>query len=139
MKDTIFKVKNLHLGLSSLTIIGVGLAYGIYPNRILPFFFDFKVQSIDLNNVFRAIMGLYLSLAVYWTTGIFKPEHWKNTTLISVIFMGGLASGRIISIFLDGIPSLPFLIGTVLEIVFMFWGVRNLKMEYSKKHCEGLK
>ena len=129
MKKNIFKIKNLHLGLSSITVINVGLTYGISPNQILPFFFDFKVETIDLNNVFRAIMGLYLGLAFYWMYGIFKSEHWKNATLISVIFMGGLAFGRIISILLDGIPSLPFTIGTVAEILFMFWGIRNLKKE----------
>jgi hypothetical protein len=129
MKNNILKVKNLHLGLSSLTIIGVGLAYGINPNKILPFFFDFKVESVDLNNVFRAIMGLYLGLGMYWIIGIFKPEHWRNATIISTIFMGGLAFGRIISILLDGIPSSPFSIGTVLEILFMTWGIRNLKNE----------
>jgi hypothetical protein len=127
MKNSIYKLKNLHLGLSSLTVIGVGLAYGISPGQILPFFFDFKVDSVDLNNVFRAIMGLYLGLAIYWIFGIFKTEYWKNATLISVIFMGGLAFGRIISILLDGIPSLPFSIGTILEILFMFWGITNLK------------
>jgi hypothetical protein len=129
MKNNILKVKNLHLGLSSLTIIGVGLAYGINPNKILPFFFDFKVESVDLNNVFRAIMGLYLCLGMYWIIGIFKPEHWRNATIISTIFMGGLAFGRIISILLDGIPSSPFSIGTVFEILFMTWGIRNLKNE----------
>jgi hypothetical protein len=129
MKTSIYKFKNLHLGLSSLTVIGVGLTYGISPNQILPFFFDFKVESIDLNNVFRAIMGLYLGLAFYWLFGVFKTEYWRNATLISVIFMGGLAFGRIISIILDGIPSLPFSIGTILEILFMFWGIKNLKKE----------
>lgn len=129
MKKNIFKVKNLHLWLSSLTVIGVGISYGISPNQILPFFFDFKVETIDLNNIFRAIMGLYLGLAFYWIYGIFKSEHWKNATLICVIFMGGLAFGRIISILFDGIPSLPFSIGTVAEILFMFWGIRNLKKE----------
>ncbi|WP_310555406.1 DUF4345 domain-containing protein [Flavobacterium sp.] len=129
MKNNIFKVKNLHLGLSSFTVIGVGLSYGISPNEILPFFFDFKVESVDLNNVFRAIMGLYLGLAIYWIIGIFKPKNWQNATLIVIIFMGGLALGRIISIMLDGIPSLPFSIGTLLEIIFMIWGIRNLKTE----------
>ena len=127
MENSIYKLKNLHLSISSLTVIGVGLAYGISPSQILPFYFDFKVESVDLNNVFRALMGLYLALAIYWIFGILKTEYWKNATLINVIFMGGLASGRIISILFDGIPSLPFSIGTILEILFMFWGIKNLK------------
>jgi Domain of unknown function (DUF4345) len=104
MKNTIFKSKNTHLAISSLIVIGVGLTYGIAPNTILPFFFDFKVESADLNNVFRAIMGLYISLGLYWMLAIYKPEHWRNATLTSTLFMGGLAFGRIISIVLDGIP-----------------------------------
>ncbi|MFV8345451.1 DUF4345 domain-containing protein [Flavobacterium sp. ZB4P13] len=127
MKNNVFKLKNLHLGLSSLTVIEVGLTYGINPNKVLPFFFDFKVESIDLSNVFRALMGLYLGLAAYWIIGVFKAEHWRNATLVSTIFMGGLAFGRIISIIFDGIPSFAFSIGTVLEILFMIWGIRNLK------------
>jgi hypothetical protein len=127
MKNDVFKVKNLHLGLSSLIVIAVGLAYGINSSKVLPFFFDFKVESIDLSNVFRALMGLYLGLATYWIIGIFKIKHWRNATLMSTIFMGGLAFGRIISIIFDGIPSFAFSIGTVLEIMFMIWGIRNLK------------
>ena len=135
MKSSIFKFKNLHLGLCSLIVTGVGFAYGISPNKILPFFFDFNVDSIDLNNVFRAIMGLYLGLAFYWIIGIFKPEYWRNATLICIIFMGGLAFGRIVSIIFDGIPSLPFSIGTILEILFMFWGIENLnKSKYFERN-----
>jgi hypothetical protein len=126
------KIKNLHLFLTSITVIGVGLSYGISPNKILPVFFNFKVVSTDLNNVFRAIIGLYLGLAIYWIVAIFKVEHWRNATLIIVIFLGSLAIGRIFSILLDGIPSFPFLIGTILEILFMFWGIWNLRMEIKK-------
>lgn len=120
------KIKNFHLGVSTIIVIVVGLTYGIYPNKILPKFFDFKVESIDLNNVFRAIMGLYLGLSIYWIIGIFKSEHLRGATLTSTIFMGGLAFGRIISIVIDGVPSIPFLMGTIAEIFFMFWGIYNL-------------
>ena len=133
MENTVFKVKNLHLGLSSFIVIIAGLIYGTSPSIILPLFLDFKVESVDLNNVFRALMGLYLGLSVFWIIGIYKPEHWRNATLTSTIFMGGLAFGRIISILFDGIPSLAFSIGTLLEILFMIWGIRNLKTENKLK------
>jgi hypothetical protein len=126
MINNVFKVKNLHLGFTALIIIGVGLTYGINPSKILPLFFDFKVESVDLSNVFRALMGLYLCLAAYWILGILKPAHWRNATLLSTLFMGGLALGRIISVFLDGIPSFGFSFGTVLEIALMLWGIMNL-------------
>ncbi|MBK9491766.1 MAG: DUF4345 domain-containing protein [Haliscomenobacter sp.] len=59
----------------------------------------------------------------------FKFEHWRNATLISVIFMGGLAFGRMVSITIDGLPSVAFLVGTIIEILFMLWGINNLKVE----------
>ena len=121
------KIKNLHLGVCSITVIVVGLSYGIYPGKILPFFFDFKVESIDLKNVFRAIMGLYVGLSTYWIIGIFKKEYWRSATLTSIIFMGGLALGRLISIAIDGLPSIAFSLGTIAELLFAFLVLYNLK------------
>jgi hypothetical protein len=126
-KSSHLNKKNLHLIFSALAVIIIGLTYGLAPNMILPIFFDFNVETTDLNNVFRAIMGLYLALGAYWIVGILNPNHWRPAALMSVIFMGGLAFGRVISILFDGIPSLPFSIGTILEILFVLWGIRNLK------------
>jgi len=123
--------KNLHLGMASFVIILVGLIYGTNPSKILPLFFNFKVESIDLISFFRAIMGLYLGMAIYWIIGIFKSSHWRNATLTNVIFMGSLAFGRILSILVDGI-SIPYFKGLLLELFFMIWGIYNLKNEVKK-------
>jgi hypothetical protein len=72
-------------------------------------------------------MGLYLGLVSYWIVGIYKAEHWKNSTLTCTLFMGGLAIGRIISIIIDGIPSLAFSFETLAEIIFMLWGILSLR------------
>lgn len=133
MSYQIFCIRNLHLGISA-TIVGiVGLSYGICPSILLPFLFDFKVESVDLSHVFRAMMGLYLGFASFWIIGIFKFEHWRNATLSNIIFMGGLAFGRMVSILVDGIPSVLFLIGTVMEILFMLWGIKNLRIRSMPK------
>ena len=129
MGSNVFKFKNLHLAFASFIVMVVGLAYGINPTRIMSFFFDFNVESVDLSHLLRAIMGLYLALGVYWILGIFKPEHWRGATITCTIFMGGLAVGRMISLIIDGIPSITFSIGMILEIVFMILGIINLKKE----------
>lgn len=134
MSNQIITHKNLHLGITFITIGFVGLAYGICPGKILPLLFTFKVESVDLNHVFRATMGLYVGFATYWIIGIFKFEHWRNATLSSVIFMGGLAFGRMVSIIIDGLPSVAFLVGTVVELVLMLWGINNLKIASKIKH-----
>jgi hypothetical protein len=118
--------KNLHLTISAILITVVSLAYGLFPNSILPKLFNFNVESIDLKNVFRATMGLYLGMVILWMYGIFKPLHWKIATTSNVFFMIGLAAGRIISLVIDGIPSVFFSLGLILELILALWGIRNL-------------
>ena len=123
--------KNLHLSLSAIAILVVGVTYGLYPNTFLPLFFDFNVETTDLNHVFRAMMGSYFALGIYWGYSVLFQRHWRGATYSVVFFMGGLAVGRLLSIFIDGIPSLAFIVGTVLETLFVIWGCINLKV-YAK-------
>ncbi|WP_420574950.1 DUF4345 domain-containing protein [Kordia sp.] len=120
--------KNLHLTLSTAAILVVGATYGLYPDTFLPLFFDFSVKTTDLNHVFRAIMGSYFALGIYWGYSVYFQKHWRSATYSVVFFMGGLAAGRLLSIFIDGIPSTAFTVGTILEIVFVIWGCYNLKI-----------
>ena len=121
--------KNLHLAITSGSLLIVGFAYGICPNRILPFLLHDKITGNDLYSVFKAMMALYIGMSIYWMVGIIKPEHWVNATLTCTIFMGSLATGRIISIVIDGMPSPLIVLGTVLELLFMIWGIYNLKYD----------
>lgn len=112
--------------MSAVIVIIVALMYGGNPSKILPLVFDFKVEDLELKNIFRAIMGLYLGFAFLWVLGAVKEIYWKVATLSNVIFMGGLAVGRFLSFVLDGL-SYQYLSGFILELFFMSWGVYNLK------------
>ena len=119
-------MKKLHLLVSAITIIIVALMYGLNPSKILPLIFDFQVENLELKNIFRAIMGLYLGFATLWIVGAFKLNYWRIATLTNVIFMGSLAFGRILSTIFDGF-SFQYTQGLILEIIFMLWGLYNLK------------
>lgn len=121
--------KNVQLGLSAIIVFSVAIIYGGNPSKILPFFFDFEVQNLELKNIFRAIMGLYMGFAAYWVIGISKKAHWKSATISNIIFMGGLAFGRLISTIFDGISN-QYTIGMLLEFGMMGWGVYNLKKHH---------
>jgi NhaP-type Na+/H+ or K+/H+ antiporter len=121
--------KNVQLGLSAIIVFSVAIIYGGNPSKILPFFFDFEVQNLELKNIFRAIMGLYMGFAIYWVIGISKKTHWKSATISNIIFMGGLAFGRLISTIFDGISN-QYTIGMLLEFGMMGWGVYNLKKHH---------
>jgi hypothetical protein len=109
--------QNLHLILSVLIVIPAALLYGLFPDKALPLFFDFEVQTTDLKNVFRAIMGLYLAFAVIWILGIFKADFWKIATIANFVFMFGLVFGRMLSMLVDGIPSPAFSMGIIGELI----------------------
>ena len=121
------KSKNLHLIISAIIITIISFTYGLFPDKVLPEIFDFKVDSNDLKQVFRATMGLYAGMVILWVIGIFKPAHWRTATITNVFFMVGLATGRISSLIIDGIPSIPFSAGLALELTLGLWGIINLK------------
>lgn len=124
--------KKLHLVLSSFIVILVGFIYGVNPGEILSYVFGFEVESLELKNIFRASMGLYLAIGIFWIVGILKPKYWQTATLTNIIFMGGLAFGRIVSTVFDGV-SPQFTVGLVLELFFMFWGIYNLNTSVKDK------
>ncbi|MEL7121557.1 MAG: DUF4345 domain-containing protein [Bacteroidota bacterium] len=119
-------IKSLHLAISAIIIAGVALIYGFNPSKILPLLFEFKAENLELKNIFRAMMGMYLGFAIYWSIGVLKSDHWKSATISNVIFMGGLAFGRLVSTIFDGISN-QFIIGLILELLLMFWGIYNLR------------
>ena len=124
--------QNLHLLISAVLICCIGLAYGTSPDTVLPKLFGFAVENTNLKNIFRAIMGLYLAMSVVWLIGAVRKTLWQAATITNIAFMGGLATGRIISLFMDGIPGVYFLIGLAVEIILAVWGVINL-LYFSKQ------
>lgn len=119
--------RNLHLTVSILIIFPIALAYGLYPQMILPLLFDFNVDAINLVNIFRAIMGLYLGISAIWIMGVIKSRFWVTATITNIAFMGGLALGRLVSMAIDGVPGIYFLVGFVVESLLAVWGLKNLK------------
>lgn len=117
--------KNLHLIISTLIVASIAIVYGFQPNMV----FDVSINSIDEANIFKAIMGLYLAFSLLWILGIFQISLWKTATVSNIVFMLGLAFGRVISILLDGIPTTVFVVGTVGELVLGLFAYYQLKRQ----------
>ena len=66
-------------------------------------------------------------MSCFWSIAIIKPKFWITATITNILFMGGLATGRLVSVVVDGAPSIYFLMGLILECALTFWGLRNLK------------
>lgn len=117
--------------ISLAIVVPFAFVYGFSPAESLPQLFDFTVETIDLKNVFRAIMGLYLGISAVWIMGIVKPHLWKTATILHIVFMLGLAFGRTMSFILDGIPSQSFVTGLILEFGLGIYGILQWR-KYAK-------
>lgn len=114
-----------YLLLSAVGLLPIALGYGINPSALLPHLMDLQPSGTNMVHVFRAIMGLYLGMVTLWLAGAWRGGVLLRTAVISeVVFMGGLAAGRLLSLTLDGRPSTIFLIYTGAELLLTIWGVR---------------
>jgi len=120
-------IRQIFLLIAAVGLVPIALWYGLMPQKSLSYFFDFSVSDTNMIHIFRAIMGLYLALSTFWIIGVYKV-HLRQAALYSlIIFMIGLAAGRILSIIIDGIPHWILIVYLILEIIFGTLGILLLK------------
>ncbi|HMU02236.1 MAG TPA: DUF4345 domain-containing protein, partial [Saprospiraceae bacterium] len=85
------------------------------------------VDTIDLSNMLKSIMCLYLGISFVWVLGIWKTEFWKSATQLNVLFMLTLAMGRALSIMTDGLPTGWYNFGIIAELVLGIFSIFQLK------------
>ena len=112
------KKESLFLILAAVALAPIALSYGFDPSTSMSYLFDIDAGSINSTHIFRAVMGLYLALIIFWLLGAKQdalqlPALWSLT-----VFMLGLAAGRALSLVLDGIPHPLLVVYLVLELGF---------------------
>jgi Domain of unknown function (DUF4345) len=126
------KVMRLYLLLIVFLIVPIALNYGLAPEKSLPRVLDISVSGTDQIHVFRALMCLYLGAALFWGIAAFTPA-WQRTAVIwGIFFAFSLAVGRLISLAVDGRPSLLLLVYLALEIGGGLLGLAILRVEDRK-------
>jgi len=118
---------NLLLKLAAVGLVPVGLSYGLAPVPLLDQMLGIDASPTNLTHIFRAIMGLYLTMAAFWWMGSTRDTLQRPALYSLLLFMGGLAAGRVLSLVLDGVPGPSLLAATVLEILFAYAAFRALK------------
>lgn len=116
-----------YLLFSAAGLCVIALSYGVAPVEILPKLLDITVDGTDLTHIFRAIMGLYMGMIVLWVLGAFQANLTRAAVIAEIVFMIGLFLGRVLSIIVDGVPSILLVLYAILEITMGLWGVLVLK------------
>ena len=119
--------ESIFLLVAAVGLTPIALAYGLVPAITVPMLYGVEIDSVNVTHIFRAVMGLYLAMIVFWILGATR-EALRFAGLCSVlVFMGGLAMGRLLSLFLDGIPGALLVIYLFLEVGFALVAFRLAK------------
>lgn len=106
----------LFLLFCAVGLVPIALGYGAKPSFSLDSLFDITVDTINLTHIMRSVMGLYLAMVVLWFWGAFSKSMTSPALVACAVFMLGLASGRLLSFVLDGMPHWLLVTYALLEI-----------------------
>lgn len=115
--------ESVFLVVAALGLFPIALAYGAVPQFSMPILYGVEADTVNSAHVFRAVMGLYLALVIFWLLGAGNGSLRLPALWSLVVFMLGLAAGRTLSIFMDGMPSPVFVVYLGLEIGLGFLGL----------------
>lgn len=118
-------LKHLHLLVSVVIVVPTALIYG--SPSVLPEHLNIQVGTVDLANMLKAIMCLYLGISFVWILGMWKPTYWKRATELNILFMLTLATGRALSMTMDGMPTGGYIFGILAELFIGLFGIYQLK------------
>ena len=110
-------LKKSLLILSFLTISTIALLYGVSPQWFFEsFLIDSQAPTVDQSHILRAVMGLYIALGLFWLYAAFNNKFRDAGILVLAIFCGGLVTGRILSVIIDGPPSIIMIVYIFMEL-----------------------
>jgi hypothetical protein len=121
------KIKQAFLILAFVMVAIIALLYGVSPQWFARSFLGVVDLNLNVAHILRAIMGLYIGLGLFWLFAASSSKHRNTAVLTTVIFAAGLVSGRIVSLFADGLPSPLLVFYTVIELALVpvaYWVYR---------------
>ncbi len=125
-------ITRIYLLMITVGLFPIALSYGVDPASTLPKLFGFPVEAPNETQLFRVYMCLYLGMCVFCALAAFRPE-WQRVALIwAIIFMASLATGRVLSIVLDGMPASLLNWYLVVEVAMALFGLWILARREAK-------
>jgi len=111
------KIRKYFLILAFVAVSIIALLYGVSPRWFAQTFLNVPEMPLDFAHILRAVMCLYLALGLFWLFSAFSDRYRNAAVLTTVVFSGGLVTGRLVSLFVDGQPSTILVIYIALELV----------------------
>ncbi|MGQ0445597.1 MAG: DUF4345 domain-containing protein [Beijerinckiaceae bacterium] len=113
------KIKKYFLIFAFGAVTIIALLYGVSPRWFAVTFLGVPDLGIDFSHILRAVMGLYLGFGLFWLFAAFSDTYRNTAVLTTIIFCGGLVTGRLISLFADGCPSALLILYISMEFAIV--------------------
>ncbi len=117
----------IFLLVAAVGLLPIALSYGLDPQASLGYLFGMTVEGTNSAHIFRAVMGLYLALIIYWILGARSAPFTRPALYSLIVFMFGLAAGRVLSFLVDGVPHWILSVYLLLEVLFGVAGVTMVR------------
>ena len=99
------KIKKAFLIVAFIMVSVIALLYGVDPQWFGRTFLNLPQLDPNIAHILRAVMCMYLALGLFWLYSAFNQKYRNAAVLTTMIFSGGLVTGRIISYFIEGPPA----------------------------------
>ena len=121
------QIKKAFLIFSFVAVSIFALLYGISPRWYAATFLGINDLNLNLAHILRALAGLYLALAAFWLYAAFNDKYRDAAILTTILFAGGLAAGRCLSLITDGQPAfmlMTYLAAELGVVLIGYWVFR---------------
>lgn len=113
----------------AIGLVPIALGYGFMPEKTLTLLYGFDVSNVNLKHIMRAVMGIYFGQIIIWTLGFSKPSLRRPAMHCLVVFVLGVAGGRMISFIIDGMSHWSFTVYLILELIIGLFGLNLIVTE----------
>jgi len=127
IEGLVMNIRQIFLLITAIGLTPIALSYGLIPQKSLSYLFDVSVSNTNGIHIFRGVMGLYLGMTLFWIIGAFKVQVRQAALYSLIVFMLGIASGRVLSLIIDGIPHWLLVVYLVLELCLGVLGMLLIK------------
>lgn len=112
---------------AGLMMLIVGLLHLVAPQMMMDGA-GIKLSTVNHMHVIRAAYGgAYIGIAALFLLGALRPAHLRASLVAIALLFTGFASGRLVSIALDGLPVALYLGVLAFELVFAAMAMMALR------------
>lgn len=108
-------MRKVVLVVAIVVLTPIGLSYALAPAHVLPELMEIGVDTVDAANTMRSVGGIIFAGVVLFGCGLARASMRLPALYALLACTSGLSCGRIVSILVDGLPTVVPMVYLALE------------------------